>query len=63
MATRPELTGHTYRVFVTNQLDELYSWRCSCGAEGDRDYLHREYARDGWREHHDLAPQINRPLV
>lgn len=55
--------AHRCRVFVADRSRGFYSWRCSCGLEGARDLLHREYARDAWREAHGLDPIVNRPLV
>lgn len=54
---------HKPRVYVSDHGNGWHSWRCSCGQQGAPDYLHTEYARDGWREAHDLAPLVNRPLV
>lgn len=56
-------TGHSVRVWCADRDCDFYTWACTCGQRGARDFLHREYARDDAREAHGLAPLINYPLV
>lgn len=53
---------HKSRVYVDSHANGTYAFACTCGLR-DGDYLHKEYARDGWREAHGLPPIVNRPLV
>ena len=54
--------AHKSRVYPEDQYGNSFAWRCSCGKR-DGGFVHRAYARDGWREAHDLYPEINYPLV
>jgi hypothetical protein len=55
--------GHAVRVWVSDRERDFYTWRCTCGARGDRDILAYGYAVDDWRESHGLAPLITYPLI
>ena len=63
MTTTSITEGHKVRVYESQRGSGNYTWKCECGQQGAPDYIHKAYARDGWREAHGLEPQINYPLV
>lgn len=50
------------RIYVNNRATGTSAYSCKCGKQ-ESGFLHAEYARDAWREAHDLEPIVDYPLV
>ena len=52
--------GHSVRVWCADEDADLYTWRCTCGQRGARDFVHREYARDSdLMNEHGIYPLLD----